>query len=82
MLKPLLLATAIVATLPASAQSISASDKAQGAKANPQLLAEFGGTYDGPQAAYVEQVGKRVAVQSGLSNAQGDFTVALLNSPV
>lgn len=82
MLKPLLLATAIVATLPASAQSISASDKAQGAKANPQLLAEFGGTYAGPQAAYVEQVGKRVAVQSGLSNAQGDFTVALLNSPV
>jgi predicted Zn-dependent protease len=83
MFKPLLLATiATLTAAPAAAQSISASDKAQGAKANPQLLAEFGGPYDGPQAAYVEQVGKRVAVQSGLSNAQGDFTVALLNSPV
>ncbi|MEH3035171.1 MAG: M48 family metalloprotease [Sphingomonas adhaesiva] len=83
MLRHLLAATALVSVaVPAAAQSISASDKAQGAQANPQLLAEFGGKYDGPQAAYVEQVGKRVAVQSGLSNAQGDFTVALLNSPV
>lgn len=80
----LMLAVPVLAMLasPAAAQSISASDKAQGAKANPALLAEFGGSYDGPQAAYVEQVGKRVAVQSGLSNAQGDFTVTLLNSPV
>ena len=75
---------AVILTQPAAAQAraISAGDKAQGQQANPQLLAEFGGKYDGPQAAYVEQVGKRVAVQSGLSNAQGDFTVALLNSPV
>ncbi|KKI18691.1 peptidase M48 Ste24p [Sphingomonas sp. Ag1] len=76
------MAVTIPATVSAQARSISASEKAQGAEANPQLLAEFGGKYDGPQAAYVEQVGKRVAVQSGLSNAQGDFTVALLNSPV
>lgn len=84
----LLAATALVTcAAPALAQSgtvraISSSERAQGAQANPQLLAEFGGKYDGPQAAYVEQVGKRVAVQSGLSNAQNDFTVALLNSPV
>ncbi len=81
----LLLPAAVVAVpspVIAQARSISANDKAQGAQANPQLLAEFGGKYDGPQAAYVEQVGKRVAVQSGLSNAEGDFTVALLNSPV
>ena len=88
MLRHVTIAAALAATAaPALAQSnavrsISASDKAQGAQANPQLLAEFGGRYDGPQAAYVEQVGKRVAVQSGLSNAAGDFTVALLNSPV
>lgn len=63
-------------------QTISRSDRAQGAEANPQLLAEFGGRYAGPQAPYVERVGKRVAVESGLSNAQGDFTVQLLNSPV
>ena len=62
--------------------SISASDKQQGAAANPQLIAEFGGAYTGSQAAFVERVGKRVAVQSGLSNATGDFTVTTLNSPV
>lgn len=72
---------------PASAQSgavqsISAADKKQGAEAHPQLLAEFGGPVTGPQATYVQGVGKGIAVQSGLSNAQGDFTVTLLNSPV
>lgn len=63
-------------------QSISQSDRQQGAQAHPQLLQEFGGTYDGPQAAYVRQVGQRIAVQSGLSNSGSDFTVSLLNSPV
>ena len=64
------------------AQSISPTDRQQGAAANPQLIAEFGGAYRGPQAAFVERVGQRVAVQSGLSNAGGDFTVTTLNSPV
>jgi predicted Zn-dependent protease len=63
-------------------RSISASDKAQGAKAHPELLQQFGGAYHGSQAAYVERVGKRIAVQSGLSNSERDFTVTLLDSPV
>jgi len=63
-------------------QSISARDKAEGAKAHSQLLAEFGGAATGAQAAYVETVGKNIAVHSGLSNARSDFTVTLLNSPV
>ena len=70
---------------PAIAQknaAISAKDKAQGAQYHPQLLAQYGGAMTGPQAAYVERVGKRVAVRSGLSNAQGDFTVTLIDSPV
>jgi predicted Zn-dependent protease len=62
--------------------AISASDKAQGAKANPALLAEYGGRLTGPQATYVEAIGKTIALQSGLGNARSDFTVALLNSPV
>lgn len=65
-----------------SAQSISASDKATGAKAHPELMAQFGGAYAGPQADYVRRVGQKIAVQSGLSNAQSDFTVTLLNSSV
>ena len=78
----ILMLTATPAALIAQARSISESDKATGAQAHPQLLSEFGGAMRGPQAAYVERVGKRVAVQSGLSNAGGDFTVTLLNSPV
>jgi len=73
---------------PANAQqanrssSISATDRQQGAAANPQLIAQFGGAYTGPQAAFVERVGKRVATRSGLSNATGDFVVTTLDSPV
>jgi predicted Zn-dependent protease len=63
-------------------RSISQSDKQQGAQAHPELVAEFGGAVTGPQAAYVANVGKNIAMQSGLSNARGDFTVTLLNSPV
>ncbi len=63
-------------------QAISSADKATGAKAHPELLAEFGGLYAGPQADYVRRIGQKISVQSGLSNAQSDFTVSLLNSPV
>jgi predicted Zn-dependent protease len=70
------------AAKPATVQAISAKDKSEGAKAHEQLVPEFGGAVTGPHALYVESVGKRIAVQSGLSNAQGDFTVTLLNSPV
>lgn len=95
--RALVLSTAVIAAVtlqacasqagsPATAQSrttaISASDKRQGAEAHPQLLQEFGGAMTGSQAAYVEKIGKDIAVQSGLSNARGDFTVSLLNSPV
>lgn len=65
-----------------TATSISAAEKQQGAEAYPQLLNEFGGNYSGPQTAYVVRVGQNIAVQSGMSNAQSDFTVSLLNSPV
>lgn len=63
-------------------QQISAADKKQGGEAHPQLLAEFGGAEVGPQARYVEGVGKNIAMQSGLGNARSDFTVTLLNSSV
>ena len=80
-----LLAGAALSIAPLSAQTarnIGATDKATGAKANPELIAEFGGAVSGPQAAYVASVGKNIAIQSGLSNARDDFTVTLLNSPV
>ena len=80
-----LLTGAALSIAPLSAQTarnIGASDKATGAKANPELIAEFGGAVSGPQAAYVASVGKNIAIQSGLSNARDDFTVTLLNSSV
>jgi len=77
-----ILQTGSAANAQGAVQSISAADKKQGAEAHPQLLQEFGGPMTGAQATYVEQVGKTIALQSGLSNAKGDFTVTLLNSPV
>lgn len=61
---------------------MTAGDRAAGAKAHPQLLAEFGGLYEGPQAAYVTKVGQKIAMQSGLADTQSAFTVSLLNSSV
>ena len=80
-----LLAGVALSIAPLSAQTarnIGASDKATGAKANPELIAEFGGAVSGPQATYVAGIGKNIAIQSGLSNARDDFTVTLLNSSV
>ena len=67
---------------PAPGDAISERERQQGAQAHAQLLQQFGDAYSGPQSAYVVRVGQRIAIQSGLSNAQNDFTVTLLNSPV
>lgn len=82
-------AVALTACAGASAQSRTAStpqitqaEAQQGAQANTQILQEFGGAMTGPQAQYVESIGKNIAVQSGQGNARDSFNVALLNSPV
>lgn len=67
---------------PMTVAAISAKDKQTGAQQHPALLEEFGGAVTGPQAAYVETVGKNIAVQTGMSTARSDFTVTLLNSSV
>lgn len=80
-----LLAGAALTIAPLSAQTarnISPSDRATGAKANPDLIEEYGGAVSGSQAAYVASIGKNIAIQSGLSNARDDFTITLLNSPI
>lgn len=74
--------TTAAPVVPGQAAQMSAEERQIGAEAHPQLVAEFGGSYEGPQAAYVEQVGKGIAVQSGLGDARTAFTVTLLNSPV
>jgi predicted Zn-dependent protease len=75
-----------LAAVPASAQragtAITQAEAQQGAQYHEQFLQEFGGAMTGSQAAYVEQVGKNIAVQSGLANSQSAFNVTLLNSSV
>lgn len=63
-------------------RTITQADRQEGAKNNQGLLSEFGGAYEGRQAAYVQQVGQKIAFQSGIAQNPGDFTVNLLNSPV
>ncbi|KPP90299.1 M48 family metalloprotease [Erythrobacter sp. HL-111] len=67
--------------IPSISTPITPEEARQGAKYHPQFLQQFGGAMTGPQAAYVEQVGKNIAVHSGLGNARESFTVSLLNSP-
>lgn len=78
----LTLAGCMGGSIPDASAPITQQEAAQGAKFHPQLLEEFGGTYAGPQAAYIESVGKNIAVQSGLGQARSSFTVSTLNSSV
>ncbi len=79
------LALAGCATVPgadvAAGSPITAAERQQGAEADPQLISEFGGEMNGPQADYVRSVGNKIAAQSGLGTA-GQFDVALLNTSV
>lgn len=68
--------------IPSASAPITQQESQMGAQYHPQFVAEFGGGMTGPHAQYVEQVGKKIAVQSGLGNAESAFTVTLLNSPV
>ncbi len=66
----------------AAPKPFSAQEKSEGAKYHPEILKEFGGPMQSPQTAYVVRVGKNIALQSGLGNAESDFNVTLLNSSV
>ena len=65
-----------------SSAVITAADRAEGAKNHPQLVAQFGGAMTGPQAVYVQSIGRKIAVASGSGNPASDYTVTLLNSSV
>ena len=73
---------ATVANIPDASAPITATEAQQGQELHPQLLTEFGGAMEGPQAQYVRQVGQNIAVQSNLAGARDDFTVTMVNSAV
>lgn len=54
-------------------------EKRIGAQQHPQLLAEFGGAYRAPEAAYARRVGEKIAAAAGL---EGECTFTLVNSDV
>ena len=78
-LLPLILPFALAACGEADGPVVSDADRAAGAEAHPQLLAEFGGEYRGDEAAYVRQLGNRMAGAAGL---EGQCTFTLVNSDV
>ena len=58
---------------------VRAEEKRIGAQQHPQLLAEFGGAYRAPEAAYARRVGEKIAAAAGL---EGECTFTLVNSDV
>jgi predicted Zn-dependent protease len=58
---------------------VRAKEKQIGAEQHPQLLAEFGGAYEAPEARYARRVGEKIAAAADL---QGQCTFTLVNSDV
>lgn len=91
-LVPLLLALAGLATLPACSVNPATGqqmfslmspdeERSVGAEEHPKILAEFGGAYDNPKvAAYVQQLGEKLAAVSEIPDLKFTFTV--LDSPI
>lgn len=81
-----LLAAAAVLVIPVSASAqlryLSQRDVAGAQREHPELVAEFGGADTGPRGAYVEGVGRRVAVHSAIANAASAYHFTTLNSAV
>ena len=66
-----------------TAQPVTPQARQQGQEAYGEIVKEFGGLYtEGNESGYVQTVGRKIAVQSGLANSEGAYTVSLLNSPV
>ena len=59
--------------------SVTSADRELGAEQHPKLLAEFGGSYEAEEAAYVAQLGAKVAEAAGLED---QCTFTLVNSDV
>jgi len=81
----LLIACAALALTPAAAQQLrylNPQDIADAQREHGQLVRELGGAETGPRAAYVETVGRRVGVYSGIANPGQALHFTMLNSAV
>jgi predicted Zn-dependent protease len=89
MRKALLLLSAVAVALTPSAVPAQYASRtldpqlvAEAQRENAEFIAEYGGAEAGPRAAYVDAVGKRVAVYSGIANPAAAYHFTLLNSAV
>lgn len=57
-------------------------DVQEAARQHPELVEEFGGAETGARAAYVQNVGRRIAAYSGTANAGQVYHFTTLNSAV
>lgn len=84
--KLLLLSAAALALAPAAAQQrgrqLNPRDVAEAQRQHAPLVQELGGAETGPRAAYVESVGRRVSLFSGVANPGQALRFTTLNSAV
>ncbi|MFL6765483.1 MAG: M48 family metalloprotease, partial [Sphingomicrobium sp.] len=83
--KVLLLAAAVLAFAPASAQRqryLNPQDVAEAQRYHAELVQELGGAETGARAAYVQSIGRRVSAFSGVANPGQALHFTTLNSAV
>ena len=81
----LMAASAMAVTSVASGGQVRSLNPREVAEAQQQhaaLVREFGGAETGSRGAYVESVGRRVAVHSGIANSAAAYRFTVLNSAV
>src|SRR5215210_1961557 len=82
----LLVAAAAIAITPAAAQRqqryLNPQDVAEAQREHAAMLQELGGAETGARAAYVESIGRRVGVFSGIAQPGQALHFTTLNSPV
>jgi predicted Zn-dependent protease len=66
----------------AQTHALAQRDVAEARQQHPALVAEFGGAETGARGAYVDSVGRRVAVHSGVVNPGQSFRFTTLNAAV
>lgn len=83
----LLTAAAVIATPAVSQQPqrltyLNPRDVQEAARQHPEIVEEFGGAETGARAAYVQNVGRRIAVYSGTADAGQVYHFTTLNTAV
>ena len=82
MRRPLLLACCLALLTTACSYGdvpVTEQERRTGAEQHPQLLAQFGGAYDGDEAAYLKRLGDKIA---GSADLAGQCIFTLVNSDV